>query len=182
MYLEGIEVKVFCDLWKENIECVEYILWEFGCFEVENYLEEGMWCKMCECKEIDFIYICMDWLIYIDIVVYVLQQGCYVVLEVFVVMSVVDCWCLVDIVEEICCYCMMLENCCYDVFVLIILNMVQQGVLGEIIYVEGVYIYDLCKYYFVDEKVGGYYNYWIKFYSQQYMGNFYFIYGLGFVC
>ena len=75
MHLEGIEVKALCDLRKENIECAEHILREFGRPEAENYSEEGMWRKMCECKEIDLIYICTDWLTHTDIAVYALQQG-----------------------------------------------------------------------------------------------------------
>ena len=92
MHLEGIEVKALCDLRKENIERAEHILREFGRPEAENYSEEGMWRKMCECKEIDLIYICTDWLTHTDIAVYALQQGRHVALEVPAAMSVADCW------------------------------------------------------------------------------------------
>ena len=44
---------------------------------------------------------------------------------------------LVDTAEETRRHCMMLENCCYDAFALTTLNMVQQGVLGEITHAEG---------------------------------------------
>lgn len=127
MHLEGIEVKALCDLRKENIERAEHILREFGRPEAENYSEEGMWRKMCECKEIDLIYICTDWLTHTDIAVYALQQGRHVALEVPAAMSVADCWRLVDTAEETRRHCMMLENCCYDAFALTTLNMVQQG-------------------------------------------------------
>ena len=82
-----------------------------------------------------------------------------------------DCWRLVDTAEETRRHCMMLENCCYDAFALTTLNMVQQGVLGEITHAEGAYIHDLRKHYFADEKAGGYHNHWIKLYSQQHTGN-----------
>ena len=163
MHLEGIEVKALCDLRKENIERAEHILREFGRPEAENYSEEGMWRKMCECKEIDLIYICTDWLTHTDIAVYALQQGRHVALEVPAAMSVADCWRLVDTAEETRRHCMMLENCCYDAFALTTLNMVQQGVLGEITHAEGSYIHDLRKHYFADEKAGGYHNHWISF-------------------
>lgn len=182
MHLEGIEVKALCDLRKENIERAEHILREFGRPEAENYSEEGMWRKMCECKEIDLIYICTDWLTHTDIAVYALQQGRHVALEVPAAMSVADCWRLVDTAEETRRHCMMLENCCYDAFALTTLNMVQQGVLGEITHAEGSYIHDLRKHYFADEKAGGYHNHWIKLYSQQHTGNPYPTHGLGPVC
>ena len=62
MHLEGIEVKALCDLRRENVERAERVLQEFGRPKAENYSEEGMWRKMCECKEIDLVYICTDWL------------------------------------------------------------------------------------------------------------------------
>jgi len=40
---------------------------------------------------------------------------------------------------------MMLENCCYDFFELLVLNMVRQGLFGDIIHVEGGYIHDQLK-------------------------------------
>lgn len=40
---------------------------------------------------------------------------------------------------------MILENCCYDWFEMNTLNMVQQGLFGEIIYAQGAYIHDLSK-------------------------------------
>ena len=86
------------------------------------------------------------------------------------------------IAEETRRHCMMLENCCYDAFALTTLNMVQQGVLGEITHAEGAYIHDLRKHYFADEKAGGYHNHWIKLYSQQHTGNPYPTHGLGPVC
>ena len=182
MYLEGIEVKALCDLRKENIERAERILQESGRPKAENYSEEGMWRRMCECKEIDLVYICTDWLTHTEIAVYALQQGRHVALEVPAAMSVADCWRLVDTAEETRRHCMMLENCCYDAFALTTLNMVQQGVLGEITHAEGAYIHDLRKHYFADEKAGGYHNHWIKLYSQQHTGNPYPTHGLGPVC
>ena len=112
MHLEGIEVKALCDLRKENIERAERILQESGRPKAENYSEEGMWRRMCECKEIDLVYICTDWLTHTEIAVYALQQGRHVALEVPAAMSVADCWRLVDTAEETRRHCMMLENCC----------------------------------------------------------------------
>ncbi|MFR8357581.1 MAG: hypothetical protein ACLVEJ_19405 [Parabacteroides sp.] len=38
---------------------------------------------------------------------------------------------------------MQLENCCYDFFEILTVNMVQQGLFGEIIHGEGAYIHEL---------------------------------------
>ncbi len=40
-------------------------------------------------------------------------------------------------------HCMQLENCCYDFFEILTVNMVQQGLFGEVIHGEGAYIHEL---------------------------------------
>ena len=40
-------------------------------------------------------------------------------------------------------HCMLLENCCYGKRELMILNMVQQGVFGDVVHCEGGYHHDL---------------------------------------
>lgn len=182
MHLDGIEVKALCDLRKENIARAEAILEKFNCPKAVNYSEEGKWRKMCECMDIDLIYICTDWLTHTDIAVYAMQQGCHVALEVPAAMTVADCWRLVDTAEQTRRHCMMLENCCYDAFALTTLNMVQQGVLGEITHAEGAYIHDLRRSYFADASEGGFHNHWMKLYSEKHTGNPYPTHGLGPVC
>lgn len=182
MHLDGIEVKALCDLRKENIARAEAILEKFNCPKAVAYSEEGKWRKMCECMDIDLIYICTDWLTHTDIAVYAMQQGCHVALEVPAAMTVADCWRLVDTAEQTRRHCMMLENCCYDAFALTTLNMVQQGVLGEITHAEGAYIHDLRRSYFADASEGGFHNHWMKLYSEKHTGNPYPTHGLGPVC
>jgi hypothetical protein len=40
---------------------------------------------------------------------------------------------------------MMLENCCYDFFELLTLNLVRNGMFGDVIHAEGAYIHDLSR-------------------------------------
>jgi hypothetical protein len=70
---------------------------------------------------------------------------------------------------------MMLENCCYDFFELLTLNMVRQGLFGEIVHGEGAYDHDLLLGNFSKEK---YYNMW-RLKENFRNGNLYPTHGLG---
>ena len=181
MHIEGIEVKSLCDLRKVNVEHAEAILEKYGHPKAKDYSGEGMWRQMCECEDVDLIYICTDWLTHTDIAVHAMRQGCHVALEVPAAMNVADCWRLIDTAEQTQRHCMMLENCCYDAFALTTLNMVKQGVLGEIIHAEGAYIHDLRDEYFIGED-GRRHDHWMQLYSQQHTGNPYPTHGLGPIC
>ena len=72
-------------------------------------------------------------------------------------------------------HCTILENCTYDFFELNTLNMVQQGVFGELVHVEGAYIHDLRS------QLKSTTNWRTPFY-EEYTGNPYPTHGLGPVC
>ena len=182
MHLDGVEVKALCDLREENIALASGLLKKFGRPSADCYSEKGGWQEVCKRPDIDLIYICTDWLTHTDIAVYAMQQGKHVALEVPAAMTVADCWRLVDTAEQTRRHCMMLENCCYDAYALTTLNMVQQGVFGEITHAEGAYIHDIRHHYFADANQGGYHNHWIKLYSQTHTGNPYPTHGLGPIC
>ena len=57
--------------------------------------------------------------------------------------SVEQCWELVYAYEQTKTPVMLLENCCYDRRELMVLNMVRQGLFGEIVHCEGGYCHDL---------------------------------------
>ena len=89
-----------------------------------------------------------------------MECGKHVAIEVPAAMNIAECWQLVDTAEKTRRHCIMLENCCYDPFALTTLEMARQGVLGEIMHVEGAYIHDLRSMYFAEESEGGYHNHW----------------------
>ncbi len=74
---------------------------------------------------------------------------------------------------------MMLENCCYDFFELLTLNMVRQGVFGEIIHADAAYIHNQIEISF---RKNNYPGMWLLKESQMRNGNQYPTHGLGPVC
>ena len=95
-------------------------------------------------------------------------------------MNMNEIWSLINLSESKRLHVMMLENCCYDFFELNSLHMAQQGLLGEVIYVQGAYRHELSPYW--DEywkngetdKLG-----WRLDYNSKFRGDVYPTHGLG---
>ncbi len=93
--------------------------------------------------DIDAVIIMSSWVTHIEMAIAAMKAGKYVGMEVGGAYSVEDCWRLVHTSEETGVPCMLLENCCYGKRELMVLNMVKQGVFGEVVHCEGGYHHDL---------------------------------------
>ena len=179
MQIEGVEIKVLCDVRPEYAKSSNNHLTKSGiAAAVEVSGEEG-WKRVCERDDIDLIYTCTPWYLHTPIAVYAMKHGKHVATEVPAAMTLAECWQLVDTAEETQRHCMMLENCCYDFFELATLNMARNGVFGEIYYGEGAYDHDLRALKFDKTGRSGYYNMWRLEYSKKHNGNLYPTHGLG---
>lgn len=142
-YLEGVQIKCICDIRPEKASAAKDRIKSPG-HEAILYTEnEESWMRVCERDDIDLIYICTPWKLHAPMAVYAMEQGKHVAVEVPAAITAEDCWKLVQTSEKTRKHCMMLENCCYDFFELLTLNMVRQGLFGEIIHCEGAYIHDV---------------------------------------
>ena len=136
-YIEGVKIVAICDRHQENIDKGQARLKKYGMPTADEYVGEEAWKEMCQRDDIDLIYITTPWHLHTPMAVYAMEHGKHVAIEVPAATSVAECWQLVDTSERTRRHCMMLENCVYDHFELTTLNMVQQGLLGEIVHVEG---------------------------------------------
>lgn len=182
LQIEGVEIKALCEIREGNLHKAQLILQEANRPKATGFTGTEGWKKMCECDDLDLIFICTDWLTHTPMAVHAMECNKHVAIEVPAAMSVEECWQLVDTAEQTRRHCIMLENCCYDPFALTTLNMARQGALGEIMHVEGAYIHDLRAMYFAEESEGGYHNHWGKKYSMEHTGNPYPTHGLGPAC
>lgn len=92
---------------------------------------------------IDAIVVCTSWDAHIEITIASMEAGKYVASEVGGAYSIQECWKLIETYERTKVPCMILENCCYGREELMVLNMVKQGVFGEIVHCSGGYMHDL---------------------------------------
>ncbi len=175
-FIDGVKIVAICDLHQENVNKGQERLAKYGMPRADEYVGEGAWKQLCQRKDIDLVYIVTDWSSHTPMAVYAMEQGKHVAIEVPAATSVKECWQLVDTSERTRKHCMMLENCIYDHFELTTLNMVQQGLFGEIIHAEGAYIHALDKFW------KGYNDNWRLKYNQEHRGDVYPTHGLGPVC
>jgi len=179
-FLEGVKIVALCDLVPENLEKAQEILLEKGLPEADTYSGTEDWKKVCEREDVDLIYVCTHWDLHTPIAVYAMEQGKHVATEVPAAISIEECWQLVNTAEKTRRHCMQLENCNYDFFELATLNMVRQGLLGEIVHAEGAYIHDLRASNFNEEN--GYWDMWRLRHNQKRNGNLYPTHGFGPIC
>lgn len=94
-------------------------------------------------ENVNTIIIASAWESHVEIALAAMNAGKAAAMEVGGAYTVKQCWDLVETYERTGTPFMFLENCCYGRRELMILNMVQQGVFGEIVHCDGGYKHDL---------------------------------------
>ena len=136
---ENVQVVAVCDLYDDRVKRAADMIHEkkeqevFGTTDPKEFWD----CEM------DAVLIASSWQDHVDSCIEGMRRGIYVACEVGGTYSIHDCWKLVDCYEETKTPVMMMENCCYGQRELMILNIVEQGVLGDIVHCEGGYLHDL---------------------------------------
>ncbi len=138
--------------------------------------EEDTWKKVAEREDIDLLVIATPWEHHTPMCLYGMEHGKHVACEVPIAYTVKDCWSLIETAERTQKHCMMLENCCFNGEELWILNMINEGVFGEVNHAEGAYIHDL-RNLLLDAVY--YEDQWRIKHHVSRNGNFYTTHGLG---
>ncbi|WP_276501128.1 Gfo/Idh/MocA family protein [Terrimonas pollutisoli] len=109
------------------------------------------WKKMLEIKGLDAVIIATPWEWHKPMIIGALEAGIkYVGTEVILGITLQDHWDVVKAAEKYNAHVMMLENVCYRRDVMAVLNMVRQGLFGELIHLQGGYQHDLREVKFND--------------------------------
>ena len=177
--IEGVEIAALCDFIPENLERSCQIIEQYGGCRPTLYQGEQGWQSLCESEDIDLVYICTDWTSHATIAIHAMECGKHVAMEVPAAMSVEDCWRLVDTSERTRRHCMMLENCIYDEFELATLNMIDKGLLGDIVHAEASYIHDLRQRIATNDEGQRLWQNWQVEYMASHTANIYPTHGLG---
>jgi predicted dehydrogenase len=179
-FLEGVKIVALCDVVQEELDQAQEILEGAGLPKADVYSGPEDWKKVCEREDVDLVYVCTHWDLHTPVAVYAMEQGKHVATEVPAAISIEECWQLVNTAEKTRRHCMQLENCNYDFFELATLNMVRQGLLGEIVHAEGAYIHDLRKPVFEEENA--YWDMWRLRHNETRNANLYPTHGFGPIC
>jgi predicted dehydrogenase len=176
-HIDGVEIVALCDVEQKNTAKVNKKLEERGFPKaLEFYGDTSVWRQVTALPHVDLIYIATDWKSHAVIGVQAMKEGKHVAIEVPAAMTLDEIWALINTSEQTRKHCMQLENCVYDFFELTTLNMVQQGLLGEIVHGEGAYIHGLKPFW------SQYWNNWRMDYNRTHRGDLYPTHGFGPVC
>lgn len=109
------------------------------------------WKRLLDKEKLDGVIIATPWEWHKPMVIGALDAGLkYVATEVILGITLQDHWDVVKAAENYNANVMMLENVCYRRDVMAILNMVRQGLFGELIHLQGGYQHDLREVKFND--------------------------------
>jgi hypothetical protein len=110
------------------------------------------WKKMLEIKGgMEGVIISTPWEWHREMIVISVESGIkYIGTEVILGITLQDHWDVVKAAEKYKAHVMMLENVCYRRDVMAVLNMVRQGIFGELVHLQGGYQHDLREVKFND--------------------------------
>lgn len=146
-------VVAICDISDTMINRTLKMVEEKGAKAPKVYKDgERGYLEMLKDDSIDAVIIATPWRWHTEMAVASMKAGKYTGVEVCGAFSLDECWDLVRTHEETGSHLFFLENVCYRRDVMAVLNMVREGLFGEMIHLEGGYQHDLRGVKFNDGK------------------------------
>ncbi|MDD6033859.1 MAG: Gfo/Idh/MocA family oxidoreductase [Oscillospiraceae bacterium] len=141
--VKTIEIAALCDLVPEKMDKTLELL-------KEKEYPFTPWCTtdyhdLLDKSKIDAILIATCWNEHIELAIECMNAGIPCAFEVGGASSIDQCWDLVKTYERTKTPCFMMENCCFGRFELAVLNMIRQGLFGDVSHCEGGYQHFLGK-------------------------------------
>lgn len=177
--IPGLEVRAVCDLVPAKVERAVAACATAGAPKPATYTGDAeAWRRLCD-ADLDLVYVVTPWELHAPMCAEAMRKGKHAATEVPMAPTIDECWLLVDTAEQTKRHCVMMENCCYDREEMQILNMVRQGLFGELLHAECGYLHDLR-----DLKLSRtfYEGRWRLAHSIKRNGDLYPTHGLGPVC
>jgi predicted dehydrogenase len=141
---DDVEVKAVSDIVPEKVERAQQMVEEAGGKKPKGYSDgEEDFLNLLDREKLDAVIIASPWLWHTPMAVAAMKNGIAVGLEVPAAVTVKECWDLVDTSEQTGMPCMLMENVCYRRDVMAVLNMVRQGMFGELMHCRCGYQHDL---------------------------------------
>jgi Oxidoreductase family, NAD-binding Rossmann fold len=174
---EGVEVTALCDIVKDKVLRAKQRLEKAG-QQTPAALYDGSeraFEELCKRDDIDVVVNATSWDFHVPVAVFGMKQGKHVAVEVPAASTLEECWALVNASEQTRRHCVMLENCCYGYNEMLVLNLVRDGVLGDLTHGAAAYDHDLRTVLFSKQGEG----LWRRAEHFKRNGNLYPTHGLG---
>ncbi len=150
---DDIRVPAICDIDPARIEIAQKEIADAGHPPAATYSDnEYSYQDLLTRNDIDGVIISTPWLWHTPMSVDAMRAGKYAGVEVSAATTMAECWDLVDTYEETGVPLMILENVCYRRDVMAVLNMVREGLFGELLHARCGYQHDLREVKFNNGK------------------------------
>lgn len=173
--IDNVEVSAVCDLLSENVARAQKMAVDAKRPAPRGFSNGELDFKNLHQLDLDIVYIATPWHWHVPMAVDAMKNGKHAAVEVPAATTIKECWQLVEISERTRKHCVLLENCCYGEFEMMVLQMVRDGVFGEITHGEAAYLHDLRALLVSAESEG----LWRRFEHTKRNGNLYPTHGLG---
>ena len=164
---DKVQIVAICDL-------VDDVLarWRREFQDIQTYKDYD---RMLQESDCDAVYVATPIMLHAEQSIKAMKAGKHVLCEVVAAISLDECWRLVETVRDTKMTYMFAENTCYIRSGMMILNMVQKGVFGELVYGEASYIHDVKgMLFYPDGKLT-----WRGMLTRSHPGNWYPTHSLG---
>ena len=138
--MADVEIVVVCDVYEDRVQATQ------DAIEAQKGVRPEGTCDdrgVTSRKDIEAVFIFSSWQTHARIAIDAMKHGITPAMEVGGATSLEECWQLVRVSESTGVPLMLLENCCYNKEEMTLLNMIKQGVFGEMIHCRGGYQHDL---------------------------------------
>ena len=173
--IKGVEFVGICDLVEGRAKKAEANVIKSGHTPKVYFGEEDAWKKMLAETNPDAVFIVTPWNVHAPMCVASMKAGSHAFSEVPIAVTLKEMWEIVDTSEATGRHCMMMENVNYGREELVYLNMVRQGVLGDLLHGEAAYLHPLREQMENGDSTGS----WRTFQYANRNGNLYPTHGLG---
>ena len=175
--IDGVDIAAICDVTPANLARSQKLVTDAGRPLPRAYGDRGLrdFERMIGEEKLDLVFTATPWEWHAPVMLAAMRAGAHAATEVPVGVSLEECWELVETAERTRRHCIMMENCCYDRPEMQILNMVRQGLFGELLHAECGYLHDLRQLKLSDF----YYDRWRVKHSIARNGDLYPTHGIG---
>jgi predicted dehydrogenase len=155
LLMEGVEIRALCDLFADRVAAGQDRVVKAGQSRPTGYVQdEHTYKKLMDRDDLDAVIIATYWEWHTPMAVYAMKAGKYAAVEVPAAYTLDECWDLVKTYEQTRVPCMMLENWSFRRDNLAVLNMIRQGLFGEIVHCHCAHSHDCIDHWFFDGKTG----------------------------
>jgi len=173
--LEGVDFVGICDLDEGRAKRSADNITKKGHSPKVYFGDKEIWQKMLAETKPDAVFIVTPWEDHARMCIGGMKAGAHAFSEIPIALTLQEMWEIVDTSEATGRHCMMMENVNYGREELLYLNMVREGVIGELLHGEAAYIHELRGQMNGGDSTGS----WRTYHYANRNGNLYPCHGLG---